>query len=89
MEEIVDTSKTFNQLRNKKSEDFPELDDGTSVTWKMVYGTITKTVSTPKKTTIASLKSQIEKSKEFLDSLKKAKSKVECKVTVRLRITCG
>lgn len=80
-EEIVDTSKTFEQLRNEKSEDFPELDDGTSVTWKMVYGTITKTVSTPKKTTIASLKSQIEKSKEFLDSLKKAKGEVECKVT--------
>ena len=35
-EEIVDTSKTFDQLRNEKSEDFPELDDSTSVTWKMV-----------------------------------------------------
>ena len=80
-EEIVDTSKTFDQLRNEKSEDFPELDDSTSVTWKMVYGTITKTVSTPKKTTVAGMKSQIEKSKEFLDSLKKAKGEIECKVT--------
>lgn len=80
-EEIVDTSKTFDQLRNEKAEDFPELDDGTSVSWKMVYGTITKTVANPKKTTIASMKKEIENSKAFLDSLKKAKGEIECKVT--------
>lgn len=45
-----------------------------------IYGTITKTVSTPKKTTIASLKKQIEESKEFMDCLKKAKGEIECKV---------
>ena len=80
-EEIVDTSKTFDQLRNEKAEDFPELDDGTSVAWKMVYGTITKTVANPKKTTIASVKKDIENSKTFLDSLKKATGEIECKVT--------
>ena len=79
-EEIVDTSKTFDELRNEKAEDFPELDDATAVSWKMTYGTITKQVSTPKKTTIASLKKQIEESKEFMDCLKKAKGEVECKV---------
>ena len=79
-EEIVDTSKTFDELRNEKAEDFPELDDATAVSWKMTYGTITKTVPTPKKTTIASLKKQIEESKEFMDCLKKAKGEVECKV---------
>ena len=79
-EDIVDTSKTFDELRNEKAEDFPELDDATAVSWKMTYGTITKTVSTPKKTTIASLKKQIEESKEFMDCLKKAKGEVECKV---------
>ena len=79
-EEIVDTSKTFDELRNEKAEDFPELDDGTAVSWKMTYGTITKTVSTPKKTTIASLKKQIEESKEFMECLKKAKGEIECKV---------
>lgn len=79
-EEIVDTSKTFEELRNEKAEDFPELDDATAVSWKMAYGTITKTVSTPKKTTIASLKKQIEESKEFMDCLKKAKGEIECKV---------
>ncbi|MBR6633490.1 MAG: Mov34/MPN/PAD-1 family protein [Clostridia bacterium] len=79
-EEIIDTSKTFDELRNEKAEDFPELDDATAVSWKMTYGTITKTVSTPKKTTIASLKKQIEESKEFMDCLKKAKGEIECKV---------
>ena len=79
-EEIVDTSKTFDDFRNEKAEDFPELDDASAVSWKMTYGTITKTVSTPKKTTIASLKAQIEDSKEFMDCLKKAKGEIECKV---------
>lgn len=80
-EEIVDTSKTFDHLRNEKAEDFPELDDGTSVTWKMTYGSVIKTVSNPKKTTIASLKKEIENSKAFTDGLKKAKGETECKVT--------
>lgn len=80
-EEIADTSKTFDQLRNEKAEDFPELDDGTSVSWKVVYGTITKNVTNPKKTTIISVKKDIENSKAFLDSLKKAKGDIECKVT--------
>lgn len=80
-EEIVDTSKTFDALRIEKAEDFPELDDGTAVSWKMLYGTITKAVATPKKTTIASMKKQIEESKEFTTMLKKAKGDVECKVT--------
>lgn len=79
-EEIVDTSKTFDQLRKEKSEDFPELDDSSSVTWRVEYGKITKIVPSPGKTTIASFKSQIENSKEFLDSLKKVKGEIECKV---------
>ncbi len=81
-EEIVDTSKTFDALRVEKAEDFPELDDFDAVSWKMTYGTITKSVSTPKKTTIASLKKQIEDSKEFGSMLKKAKEidKLECKI---------
>lgn len=80
-EEIADPSKTFDQLRNEKSEDFPELDDGTSVSWKMEYGTITKSIPNPKKTTIISMKKKIEDSKEFMESLKKAKGEVVCKVT--------
>ena len=80
-EEIADPSMTFDAYRSEKAEDFPELDDAASVTWKMVYGTITKPVTTPKKTTIAALKAQIEESKEFAASLKKAKGGIECRIT--------
>lgn len=79
-EELADTSKTFDQLRYEKSEDFPEMDDGSAVSWKMVYGSVTKAVSTPKKTTIAELKKQIEDSKAFKDALKKAKGEITCEV---------
>lgn len=80
-EEIVDTSKTFEQLRLEKAEDFPELDEGDNVSWKVTYGTITKTV-TNKKDTIASFKKKIEDSKEFVNALKKAKgTEIECKVS--------
>ena len=80
-EEIADPSMTFDAYRNEKAEDFPELDDAASVTWKMVYGSITKPVTTPKKTTIAALKAQIEESKEFAAAMKKAKGDIECKIT--------
>lgn len=81
-EEIVDTSKTFEQLRIEKAEDFPELDEGDNVSWKVTYGTITKAV-TNKKDTIASFKKKIEESKAFVDALKKAKPSDEiiCKVS--------
>lgn len=74
-EDIVDTSKTFDDLRIEKAEDFPELDDYSVVTWSVTYGTITKTVSTPKKITIASFKKEIEESKEFTTMLTKAQNK--------------
>ena len=80
-EEIVDTSKTFEQLRLEKAEDFPELDEGDNVSWKVTYGTITKVVIN-KKDTIASFKKKIEDSKEFVNALKKAKgTEIECKVS--------
>lgn len=41
-EEIVDTSKTFEELRVEKSDDFPELDEGGTVEWKVTYGSIVK-----------------------------------------------
>ena len=80
-EEVADPSMTFDAYRDEKAEDFPELDDAASVTWKMVYGSITKPVATPKKTTIAALKAQIEESKEFAAAIKKAKGEVECRIT--------
>ncbi|WP_409969835.1 hypothetical protein RFF05_08005 [Bengtsoniella intestinalis] len=74
-EDIEDGSTTFEELRIAKAEDFPELSEGKKVSWTVEYGKITKTVSDPKGTTIISMKEEIERSKAFLDSLKKAKDK--------------
>lgn len=74
-ESVEDTSKTFEDLRIEKATDFPELDDGKRVSWTVEYGKITKVVSNPKGMTIAKMKSDLETSKEFLDSLKKSKDK--------------
>lgn len=84
-ENISDTSKTFDELRIEKSADFPELEEGKRVSWSVEYGKITKNISDPKGTTIGKIKSDIETSKEFLDSLKKAKDKNPvCKVKPRV-----
>ncbi|MDD6736321.1 MAG: Mov34/MPN/PAD-1 family protein [Clostridiales bacterium] len=84
-EEIADPSITFDKLRYEKSDDFPELDDAQAVKWKVEYGTVSKQISEPKKTTIASIKKDIEKSKEFTDGLAKKKTGKEedivCKIT--------
>ena len=74
-EEIKDTSMTFEELRIAKSEDFPELSEGKRVSWSVEYGKNIKTITNPSKTTIASIKEEIERSKAFLDSLKKSKDK--------------
>ena len=84
-ENISDTSMTFDELRIEKSGDFPELDDGKRVSWTVEYGKTTKTVADPKGTSIGKMKTDIETSKEFLDSLKKAKDKNPvCKVKPRV-----
>lgn len=80
-DEIVDTSITFEALRLEKAEDFPELDDGENVSWKVIYGSISKNVTTPNDTTIASFKKKIEDSKEFPDAIKKAKGDLKCEIT--------
>ena len=80
-DEIKDSSITFDALRKEKMEDFPELEDGKRVSWKMTYAGITKNVSNPEKTTIADQKKLIEDSKDFLNALKKSKTDMTCKVT--------
>ena len=74
-DKIEDASQTFEELRIKKADDFPELEDGKTVSWKVKYGDVTKSVANPKETTIAKLKEEIEKSRAFLDALKKGKLK--------------
>lgn len=74
-EEIADAGMTFEELRIQKADDFPELEEGKSVSWRVRYGTATKSISDPKGTTILQTKQEIERSKVFLDSPKKGKDK--------------
>lgn len=74
-EEIQDTTMTFEELRIAKSDDFPVLGEGKKVSWKVEYGKTVKMISDPKGTTIISVKEEIERSKAFLDNLKKSKEK--------------
>jgi PRTRC genetic system protein A len=84
VEKIDDTAKTFEELRIEKSADFPELEDGKKVSWTVEYGKIVKAVLDPKMP-IGKMKAGIEKSKEFAESLKKAKDKnPSCKVKPRV-----
>ena len=78
---------TFEELRIAKADDFPELADGKRVSWSVTYGKTTKMIADPKSITIAGIKEEIEKSKAFLDALKKAKEKdrnPDCLVTPKL-----
>jgi hypothetical protein len=85
---IEDASMTFEELRIKKADDFPELEDGKKVSWSVKYGDVTKPIAQPKETTIAKVKEEIEKSKPFLDAIKKGKVKdPEC--FVMPKVTAG
>lgn len=72
---IEDSSMTFEELRIRKSEDFADLEEGKYVSWSVDYCGIRKEIKDPKGTTIISVKETIERSREFLDALKKAKDK--------------
>ncbi len=74
-ESITDPTMTFEELRIIKADDFPELAEGKRVSWTVEYGKVIKAIKDPKAVTIQSVKSEIELSREFLDSLKKAKDK--------------
>lgn len=82
---ITDPAMTFEELRIAKSADFPELGEGKRVSWSVEYGKATKTITDPKGKTIQSVKEEIERSKEFLDGLKRAKDKnPDCLVKPRV-----
>lgn len=84
-EDITDPGMTFEELRIAKAADFPELAEGKKVSWTVEYGKTVKTITDPKGATIASVKSEIELSKPFLDALKKAKDKnPDCLVKPRV-----
>ena len=77
-EDIEDASMTFEELRIRKSEDFTDLEEGKRVSWSVEYCGIRKEVRDPKGTTIISMKEMIERSRDFLEALKKTKDKNPC-----------
>lgn len=84
-EPIEDSSMTFEELRIRKSEDFADLEEGKYVSWSVEYCGIRKDIKDPKGTTIISMKEMIERSREFLDALKKSKDKnPDCLVKPRI-----
>lgn len=74
-EPIDDPSQTFEELRIRKSQDFTDLEEGKYVSWSVDYCGIRRDIKDPKGTTIISVKETIERSREFLDALKKSKDK--------------
>lgn len=74
-EPIDDPGQTFEELRIRKSEDFTDLEEGKYVSWSVDYCGIRRDIKDPKGTTIISVKETIERSREFLDALKKSKDK--------------
>ena len=74
----VFATMTFEELRIRKSDDFTDLEEGKRVSWSVEYCGIRKEIKDPKGTTIISMKETIERSREFLEALKKSKEKDPC-----------
>lgn len=76
-EAITDRDCTFEDLRNKYTSDFPELGSSDKVSWTVSYGSVTKKISNPGSDKVYEIKGEIEKSKVFLDGIKKAKKETD------------
>lgn len=88
-EPITDHDCTFEELREKYEIDFPELEESKKVEWTVTYGKETKTITNPGSDKVYEIKAEIEKSKKFLDGIKKAKTDAdknpECIVKPRIK----
>lgn len=74
---INDRDCTFEDLRARYEGDFPELSESKKVTWSVTYGKVTKNITNPGSDKVYDIKAEIEKSKTFLDGIKKAKTDAE------------
>lgn len=85
-DEIENTETTFEDLRAKYETDFPEFSGSKKLSWSVSYGKVNKPVSNPASDKVYKIKEEIEKSKNFLDALKNAKTDAdknpECLVKV-------
>lgn len=76
-EPITDRDCTFEDLREKYESDFPELSEAKKVEWSVTYGKETKTIVNPGSDKIYDVKAEMEKSKKFIEGIKKGKSEAE------------
>ena len=76
-EAITDRDCTFEDLRQKYTSDFPELGSSDKVSWTVFYGSVTKKINNPGSDKVYEIKGEIEKSKTFLEGLKKAKKEAD------------
>ena len=74
---ITDRDCTFEDLREKYEADFPELAEAKKVEWSVTYGKETKTIVNPGSDKIYDVKAEMEKSKKFIEGIKKGKSEAE------------
>lgn len=74
---ITDRDCTFEDLREKYEADFPELAESKKVEWNVTYGKETKTITNPGSDKIYDVKAEMEKSKKFIEGIKKGKSEAE------------
>lgn len=74
---ITDRDCTFEDLREKYESDFPELAESKKVEWSVTYGKETKTITNPGSDKIYDVKAEMEKSKKFIEGIKKGKSEAE------------
>lgn len=85
---ITERDCTFEELRQKYEADFPELSESKKVSWTVSYGKVTKSITSPGSDKVYDIKSEIEKSKAFLDGIQKAKKETdkqpECLVKPRV-----
>ncbi len=88
-EPITDRDCTFEDLREKYESDFPELAESKKVEWTVTYGKESKTINNPGSDKVYEIKAEIEKSKKFLDGIKKGKTDAdknpECIVKPRIK----
>lgn len=76
-EPITDRDCTFEDLREKYEVDFPELSESKKVEWTVTYGKESKVIKNPGSDKVYEIKAEIEKSKKFLDGIKKGKTNAE------------
>ena len=86
--DITENSWSFEDLRKHYETDYPELSEAKKVSWNVSYGGNYKTITNPNTEKIFETKAELEKTKKFVENLKKAKTekdkKPECLVTPRV-----